>query len=91
MNDVSKLPKWAQNLIADLQKDQRVTGADISNCSVEMIGFKSDAESAQAITAVANALSENAKSLGKLAETIVPKNVNTHFDSAISVREVKGK
>lgn len=91
MGDVSKLPKWAQEMIGELQGRQVITGADISNVSVEMCGFKHDENSATAITSIANALAENAKALGELSKAVMPKNVTANFGSAIHLDNVKGK
>ena len=89
MHDVTELPKWAQEKIAELQSSQSLTGANISGINVEMCGFKHDENSASAIAAIAGALAENAKALGKLSDAVMPKNVNAEFGSAISLSDVK--
>lgn len=91
MGDITKLPKWAQKHIADLQSIQNVTGANVSGCHIEMNAVKHDEHSAAAITSIAHALEENAKSLGILAQTIVPKNVSPTFGPGIHLSDVKGK
>ena len=89
MHDVTKLPKWAQEKIAELQSSQSLTGANISGINVEMCGFKHDENSASAIAAIAEALAENAKALGKLSDAVMPKNFSADFGSAISLSDVK--
>ena len=89
MHDVTKLPKWAQEKIAELQASQSLTGANISGINVEMCGFKHDENSASAISAIASALAENAKALGKLSDAVMPKNVNAEFGNAVSLSDVK--
>ena len=91
MNDVTKLPKWAQAKIAELQSSQSITGANISGINVEMCGFKHDENSASAIAAIAEALAENAKALGKLSNAVIPKNVHAEFGSAVSMSDVRAK
>lgn len=91
MGDVTKLPKWAQEMISDLRTNQSVVGAKLDGCHVEMNGFKHDENSAAAITSIANALSENAKALGRLSDAVMPKNVTAHFDSAFNLSNIRGK
>ena len=91
MNDVTKLPKWAQSMISELQPSQTLTGASVSDVSVNNIWFQHNEESSKAIESVANALAENAKALGKLAESIMPKNVTQNNDAAIRLENIKAK
>ena len=91
MNDVTKLPKWAQLMISELQSSQTLTGATISDVNVNNVGFKHNEESSKAIESVANALAENAKALGKLAENIMPKNVTQNNDAAIRLENIRAK
>ena len=91
MHDVTKLPKWAQDKIAELQSSQTITGANISGINVEMCGFKHDENSASAISAIASALAENAKALGKLSDAVMPKNVSAEFGRAVSLSDVRAK
>ena len=92
MNDVKKLPKWAQSMISELQSSQTLTGASISDVSVNnIVGFQHNEESSKAIESVANALAENAKALGKLAESIMPKNVTQNNDAAVRLENIKAK
>ena len=91
MNDVTKLPKWAQLMISELQSSQTLTGATISDVNVNNVGFQHNEESSKAIESVANALAENAKALGKLAENIMPKNVTQNNDAAIRLENIKAK
>jgi uncharacterized Zn finger protein len=91
MNDVTKLPKWAQSMISDLQSSQSLTGATISDVSVNNIGFQHNEESSKAIESVANALAENAKALGKLADNIMPKNITQNNDAAIKLENIRAK
>ena len=91
-HNVQSLPKWAQEMITELRNEPRhVTGASIEGVNVEMCGFKHDENSAAAITAIANALTENAKALAKLSDSVMPKNVTANFDSAIRLSDIKGK
>ena len=91
-HNVQSLPKWAQEMITELRNEPRhVTGANIEGVHVEMLGFKHDENSASAITAIANALGENAKALGRLSDAVMPENVTANFGNAISLSEVKGK
>ena len=91
MNDVTKLPKWAQLMISELQSSQTLTGATISDVNVNNVGFQHNEESSRAIESVANALAENAKALGKLAENIMPKNVIQNNDAAVRLENIKAK
>lgn len=91
MNDVTKLPKWAQSMIQELQSSQSLTGVTIRDVSINTIGFQHNEESSKAIESIANALAENAKALGKLAESIMPKNVTQNNDSAIRLENIKAK
>ena len=91
MNDTTKLPKWAQAMISELKSSQNLTGADISDVHINNVGFSHNEESFLAIQSIANALSENAKALGKLSENIMPKNVTQNIDSAIRLENVKAK
>lgn len=91
MNDVTKLPKWAQLMISELQSSQTLTGATISDVSINTVAFQHNEESSKAIVSVAKALAENAKALGKLAENIMPKNVTQNNDSAIRLENIKAK
>lgn len=91
MHDVTKLPKWAQDTIKDLQSSQNVTGASISGVTVEMCAFKHNPESSAAIVAIANALQENAKALSVLSASIAPDGIDAHFGSAIQLSDIRGK
>lgn len=91
-HNVQSLPKWAQEMITELRNEPRhVTGANIEGVHVEMYGFKHDENSATAIAAIASALAENAKALGRLSDAVMPENVTANFGNAISLSEVKGK
>jgi hypothetical protein len=74
-----------------LQSSQTLTGATISDVSINTIGFQHNEESSKAIESIANALAENAKALGKLSENIMPKNVTQNNDSAIRLENIKAK
>lgn len=89
MGDVTKLPKWAQEEIAKLKHTHYVSSATIEDVSVEMNGFKHDENSAKAIIAIAEALEQNAVSLGMLSEAVVPKNLQPNFGSAIHIESPK--
>ena len=91
MNDVTKLPKWAQLMISDLQSSQTLTGANINDVHVNNVGFQHSTESTLAISSIANALAENAKALGKLSENIMPKNITQNNDAAIKLENIKAK
>ena len=98
-HDVTKLPKWAQELIAD-QKDGSVAvepGTNIENCHFENNAVKHDKHTVKAIKSVADALGENAEALGdnaralqQLARTIVIAPENITFESSLHLGD-KGK
>jgi len=91
MRDTTKLPKWAQEMICELQSSQTLTGANISDVRIENVGFKHDENSAKAIEAIANALSENAKALSELSKSVMPKNVTMNSGPALSISDVRAK
>lgn len=91
MKNISKLPKWAQEYISELQSTQSLTGANIENVNVETVGFKHDENSQKAIESVASALAENAKALGILSAALTPKNIDVSIGSAISLNNISAK
>lgn len=91
MKDLNKLPKWAQELITELQQSQHLTGANIQDVRIENIGFKHDENSASAIVAVANALAENAKALSELSKAVLPKNITVNAGAGIQISDVKAR
>lgn len=59
----------------------KYTGAEVTNCHVENVGVKHSPETASAIIAIANALSENAKALSTLSGAISGKSVTMNIDA----------
>lgn len=91
MNDISKLPKWVQKHIKELQQSQHMIGANIEDVSIEVTGFKHNEESSAAIVAIASAMAEHSKALNTLANTIVPKNCAANIEQGISLNNVTAK
>ena len=91
MNDISKLPEWAQEHIKELQQSQHMIGANIEGVSIEVTGFKHNEESSAAIIAIASAMTEHSKALNTLANTIVPKNCTANIEQGISLSNVTAK
>lgn len=76
--DVTKLPKWAQDQLADAERRAASTGhLSVQNCSVQTVGVKHDEHSAGAVEAVARALEANAKAASELAKALSGGSVQT--------------
>lgn len=77
-HDVTKLPKWAQDQLANAERRAASTGHhSIQNCSFQTVGVKHDERSAGAIEAVARALEANAKAASELAKALSGSSVQT--------------
>lgn len=72
MRDLSKQPKWVQDLVDDLKKGQNKTeiGANISNCNIENNGVKHTEHTANAIFSLSEAMQVNANSIAETAKAL---------------------
>ncbi len=91
MRDTTKLPKWAQAYIDNLESNQSKTeqGAVVQNCHVGQNAFKQDENFKDSVAAIAQALGKNADALNTLAASIKPERVNAEFGPAVSLSDVR--
>lgn len=91
MRDTSKLPKWAQERIKNLEANQNKTeqGVVIQDVSIEQNAFKQDENFSVSVVAIADALGKNAEALKTLAQSIKPEHIDADFGSPISLSDVR--
>ena len=92
-NDITKLPKWAQEHIAEIEESEKYhsLAASATNCHFENNAVKHDKNTAKAIKSVADALAENAKALKQLAKSIVTSPEDVNFGNGIDIDNRRGK
>lgn len=75
-HDVTKLPKWAQKMIADAEaKTRQPDHNSLTGCHFEMVGVKHDEGTRDAIESVARAIEQNAIAATELAKSISGERV----------------
>ena len=92
MNDLKKLPKWAQTRIAEAEAARapiNKTGAEISGCHIENNGVRHDEHSAAAISSIADAIGKNADALKELAKSVSGSGVEVNFGDGIHLSHIQ--
>jgi len=98
MGDVRKLPKWAQEMIVELQQSQSQTGASVAGCHIENVGVKHSEHTAIAVAQLCDALSAgaeavkaNAKAVKEIAKSLSASGANIEFGNGIQLSDVRCK
>lgn len=92
MNDITKLPKWAQERIKAAEAKKEPTakyGAYVEGCHIENNAIRHDENSAKAISSIAEALGKNADALKELSKSVSGSGVDVEFGNGIHFDNVR--
>lgn len=98
MNDIKKLPKWAQQRIEEAESKRNISeyGANIENVHVENNAIKHTEHTATAICSIAEALIQNsqanianAEAIKQLAKTMHSEGLEVEFGPGIQLSDIR--